>query len=74
MFLTDRRRVQSSIYNERSLLAQRGMHFAWITLAWLLQQAGMIAIPKAGRLNDVGVNHRALEIKLSPEELKAINT
>lgn len=44
-----------------------------IALAWLLQQPGVIAIPKAGRPDHVRDNHRALEIKLSPEELKAID-
>ena len=44
-----------------------------IALAWLLQQPGVIAIPKAGRPDHVRDNQRALEIKLSPEELKAIN-
>ncbi len=44
-----------------------------IALAWLLQQPGVIAIPKAGRPDHVRDNHRALQIKLSPEELKAID-
>jgi diketogulonate reductase-like aldo/keto reductase len=45
-----------------------------IALAWLLQQRGVIAIPKAGDLDHMRDNHRALQIGLSPEELKAINT
>jgi diketogulonate reductase-like aldo/keto reductase len=44
-----------------------------IALAWLLQQPGVIAIPKASRPDHVRDNHRALQIKLSPEELKAID-
>ena len=44
-----------------------------IALAWLLQQPGVIAIPKAGRPDHVRDNQRALEITLTPEELKAID-
>jgi diketogulonate reductase-like aldo/keto reductase len=44
-----------------------------IALAWLLQQPGVIAIPKAGRPDHVRDNQRALEITLSPEELKVID-
>jgi diketogulonate reductase-like aldo/keto reductase len=44
-----------------------------IALAWLLQQPGVIAIPKAGRPDHVRDNQQALEIKLTPEELKAID-
>lgn len=44
-----------------------------IALAWLLRQPGVSAIPKAGRPDHVRDNQRALEIKLSPEELKAID-
>ena len=44
-----------------------------IALAWLLQQPGVIAIPKAGDLDHVRDNHRALEIRLSPEELNAVD-
>ena len=44
-----------------------------IALAWLLQQPGVIAIPKAGRPDHVRDNQWALEIKLTPEELKAID-
>ena len=44
-----------------------------IALAWLLQQPGVIAIPKAGDLDHVRDNQRALDITLTPEELKAID-
>ena len=44
-----------------------------IALAWLLQQPGVIAIPKAGRPDHVRDNQRAREIRLSPEELKIID-
>jgi diketogulonate reductase-like aldo/keto reductase len=42
-----------------------------IALAWLLQQEPVIAIPKAGRPDHARDNHRALEIRLDPEDLRA---
>ena len=44
-----------------------------IALAWLLQRPSVIAIPKAASPDHVRDNHRALEIRLSPEDLAAIN-
>jgi diketogulonate reductase-like aldo/keto reductase len=44
-----------------------------IALAWLRQQPGVIAIPKAGSLDHVRDNHRALEIRLDPDDLQVIN-
>jgi len=44
-----------------------------IALAWLLQKPGIIAIPKAASPAHVRDNCRALEIRLSPDELKAID-
>ncbi|MXQ10079.1 aldo/keto reductase [Microvirga makkahensis] len=44
-----------------------------IALAWLLQRPGIIAIPKASSPIHVRENRRALEIRLSPDELSAIN-
>lgn len=44
-----------------------------IALAWLLQGRDVIAIPKAGSLNHVRDNHRALEIRLDPEDMQAID-
>ncbi|WP_445502926.1 aldo/keto reductase [Microvirga sp. G4-2] len=44
-----------------------------IALAWLLQKPGIIAIPKASSPAHVRDNQRALEIRLSPEELNAID-
>ena len=42
-----------------------------IALAWLLQKPDVIAIPKASSTDHVRDNHRALQIRLSPEELDA---
>ncbi len=44
-----------------------------IALAWLLQRPGVIAIPKAGSSDHVRDNHRALQIRLSSGDLKAID-
>lgn len=44
-----------------------------IALAWLLQRPGIIAIPKASSPAHVRDNCRALEIRMSPDELKAID-
>jgi diketogulonate reductase-like aldo/keto reductase len=44
-----------------------------IALAWLLQKPGIIAIPKASSPAHVRDNHRALDIRLSPDELSAID-
>jgi diketogulonate reductase-like aldo/keto reductase len=44
-----------------------------IALAWLLQKPAVIAIPKASSPDHVRDNRRALEIRLSPEDLEAID-
>jgi len=41
-----------------------------IALAWLLQRSAVIAIPKASSEDHVRDNHRALEIRLSPEDVR----
>jgi diketogulonate reductase-like aldo/keto reductase len=44
-----------------------------IALAWLLQKPGIIAIPKASSPAHVRDNRQATEIRLRPDELKAID-
>jgi diketogulonate reductase-like aldo/keto reductase len=44
-----------------------------IALAWLLNKPGVIAIPKASSTQHVRENHKALEIRLTPEDLAAID-
>lgn len=44
-----------------------------VALAWLLHWPGVIAIPKASNPEHVRDNHRALTIKLSPDEFLAID-
>lgn len=46
---------------------------ARIALAWLLHREGVIAIPKAGRLDHVEENRRALNVTLSEEDLAALD-
>ncbi|MBB3018231.1 diketogulonate reductase-like aldo/keto reductase [Microvirga lupini] len=44
-----------------------------VALAWLLNRPGVIAIPKASSVQHVRENHKALEIRLTPEDLAAID-
>jgi diketogulonate reductase-like aldo/keto reductase len=44
-----------------------------IALAWVLAQPGVFAIPKAGRVEHVRDNRRALDLKLTTEECAAID-
>jgi diketogulonate reductase-like aldo/keto reductase len=44
-----------------------------IALAWLLRRPGIIAIPKAGTPEHVRDNHRALQIDLTDEDLRAVD-
>lgn len=44
-----------------------------IALAWLLQKPNVIVIPKASSTNHIRDNHRALEIKLSADDLREID-
>lgn len=42
---------------------------AQVALAWILRQPGVIAIPKAGRIDRVRENRGALDLELRPEDL-----
>jgi diketogulonate reductase-like aldo/keto reductase len=57
----------------RRLAEKRNAKPAQIALAWMLQQEGVIAIPKASRAEHVRENAAALEIVLSDEELAALD-
>ena len=46
---------------------------AQVALAWVLRQPGVIAIPKAGHVEHVRENRRALEIELAPEDLAELD-
>jgi diketogulonate reductase-like aldo/keto reductase len=45
-----------------------------VALAWLLARDGVIAIPKAVRLPHVEANAKARDLRLTPEDLAAIDT
>jgi diketogulonate reductase-like aldo/keto reductase len=47
---------------------------AQISLAWVLRQHGVIAIPKASRREHLLENRRAMEISLAPEDLIELDT
>ncbi len=47
---------------------------AQVALAWVLRQAGVVAIPKATSVAHVRENHKALELRLDAEALRALDT
>jgi diketogulonate reductase-like aldo/keto reductase len=57
----------------QQLAAQRGVSAAQLGLAWVLQQPGVMAIPKAVRETHLRENLAAAELPLSAEELRAID-
>jgi diketogulonate reductase-like aldo/keto reductase len=46
---------------------------AQVALAWVLRQDGVIAIPKAGTVDHVHENRRALELELKQQDLAALD-
>lgn len=46
---------------------------AQVALAWVLQQKGVCAIPKAGSVKHVTENHAALTLRLTAEDISAID-
>ncbi|HEX3741282.1 MAG TPA: aldo/keto reductase [Terriglobales bacterium] len=46
---------------------------AQVALAWVLRQAGIIAIPRAGTLEHVREDRAALELHLTEEDMKALD-
>jgi diketogulonate reductase-like aldo/keto reductase len=57
----------------KKLAEKRGIAPAQLALAWLLHQEGVVAIPKAGRLDHLRENAAALEIKLTKDDLAALD-
>jgi diketogulonate reductase-like aldo/keto reductase len=57
----------------KKLAEMRAIAPAQLALAWLLHQDGVVAIPKAGRLDHLRENAAALEIKLSKDDLAALD-
>ncbi|HEY0790873.1 MAG TPA: aldo/keto reductase [Chthoniobacterales bacterium] len=57
----------------QAMAARHGSTPAQIALAWLLRQPGLVAIPKAGTVTHVRENHGALDVQLSPADVKALD-
>jgi len=67
---------QGRLLTNRTLVAvaeRRGLRPAQIALAWLLQQPGVMAIPKAARGDHLRENRAALDIVLSSAELAELD-
>lgn len=56
-----------------TLARQRGVTAAQIALAWVLHQENVIAIPKSSRIDHIEQNLAALNLKLSADELAALD-
>ena len=57
----------------KSIAARHNAKPAQVALAWLLRQDGIVAIPKAAKLAHVRENHAALELRLTKEDLAALD-
>ena len=57
----------------KKLAEKRGVTAAQLALAWLLHQDGVIAIPKAGRVDHLRENAAALTITLTKDDLAALD-
>jgi len=67
---------QGRLLNHRTLktIAQnRGVTTAQVAIAWLLHQKDVIVIPKSSRIEHVEQNYAALNLKLSADELAALD-
>lgn len=56
-----------------SIASRHGATPAQVALAWLLQQKGIVAIPKAGTEKHVRENRAALDLKLDDEDLAELD-
>lgn len=56
-----------------SIAQQQGVTSVQIALAWVLRHNNVIAIPKAGRAGHVRENHKALDVRLTPEDMAALD-
>lgn len=45
-----------------------------VALAWVLREPGVVAIPKASRIEHVEANRHALDLRLSDDDLEALDT
>lgn len=58
----------------QKIAQQRNVTAAQVAIAWLLHQEGIIVIPKSSRIEHIDQNRAALDLKLSSEELMALDT
>ena len=67
---------QGRLLNNKTIKAiaqQRGVTAAQVAIAWLLHQEDIIVIPKSSRIDHVEQNYAAKDLKLSAEELAALD-
>ena len=67
---------QGRLLNNKTIKAiaqERGVTAAIVAIAWLLHQEDIIVIPKSSRIDHVEQNYAALNLKLSAEELNALD-
>jgi diketogulonate reductase-like aldo/keto reductase len=67
---------QRRLLNNRTLkmiAQQREVTAAQVAITWLLHQENVIVIPKSSRIDHVEQNYAALNLKLSAEELAALD-
>jgi diketogulonate reductase-like aldo/keto reductase len=57
----------------KMIAQERGVTAAQVAIAWLLHQENVIVIPKSSRIDHVEQNYAALNLKLSAEELAALD-
>ena len=57
----------------KKIADKHGVDAAAIALAWVLRQPGVVAIPKAVRLEHVRANMQAFDVKLDPDDLKSLD-
>lgn len=58
----------------QALAQEKEVTPAQVAIAWLLHQDDVIVIPKASTLEHVEQNYAALDLELSPADLKALDT
>ncbi|MBD2465787.1 aldo/keto reductase [Oscillatoria sp. FACHB-1407] len=67
---------QGRLLQNRTLKAiaqEKGVTAAQVAIAWLLHQENVIVIPKASNVTHVKENRAALDLKLSPDDLQALD-
>jgi Aldo/keto reductase family/short chain dehydrogenase len=57
----------------KAIASRHGATPAQVALAWVLRQADVIAIPKAGTPEHVVANRRAVELRLTPDDLAQLD-